>query len=157
MNIKRILDQKGRGLITCTPDATVAEVANLLSTKRIGAIVILASNHTIAGIFSERDLARVVAEEGANALGEPVGRFMSSEVVTAGQDATVGDVMALMMSNKIRHLPIVDAEGAVPVGIVSIGDIVAANLAMAEWNRQLLSASSEPAPHEANVAVRASA
>jgi CBS domain-containing protein len=94
----------------------------LLAGKRIGAAVILGADRRIAGIISERDIVRVLAERGAGALDEPVSQTMTRKVETCNESKTVSSLMERMTSGKFRHMPVVD-RGRV-VGIVSIGDIV---------------------------------
>ncbi len=64
----------------------------------------------ISGIFSERDIVRGLVEYGTDYLDMPLGRAMSSSVITCTPDNSVEDVMELMTANGIRHLPVVDAE-----------------------------------------------
>ena len=94
----------------------------LLAGKRIGAAVILGADRRIAGIISERDIVRVLAERGADVLDEPVSQTMTRKVETCNESETVSSLMERMTSGKFRHMPVVD-RGRV-VGIVSIGDIV---------------------------------
>ena len=55
MLVAQILADKGRDVVTTRPDATIAEVANLLKAKRIGALVVLDAHDQLCGIISERD------------------------------------------------------------------------------------------------------
>ncbi len=66
--IGNILKVKGRGVSTARPDDTVQEIANRLAQRKIGAIVIVGDAGVVAGIISERDLIRVIAQHGAKAL-----------------------------------------------------------------------------------------
>ena len=90
--------------------------------RRIGALVVIGSDRRVAGIISERDIIRVLAECGAAALEQPVGQVMTRKVVTCNRAETVSSIMELMTAGKFRHLPVVE-EGQL-VGIVSIGDVV---------------------------------
>ena len=94
----------------------------LLAEKRIGAAPILGADRRIAGIISERDVVRALAERGAAALDEPVSRTMTRKVETCDEGETVTNLMERMTAGKFRHMPVVD-QGRL-VGIVSIGDIV---------------------------------
>ena len=70
MNVKAILAAKtlGGDIISIEPTATLAAAAKLLSAHRIGAVVILGAGGRLAGILSERDIVRAIAEQGAAAL-----------------------------------------------------------------------------------------
>ena len=122
MTVGIILAGKGREIFTIEPNATLAEAVLLLAEKRIGAAPILGADRRIAGIISERDVVRALAERGAAALDEPVSRTMTRKVETCGEGETVANLMERMTAGKFRHMPVVD-QGRL-VGLVSIGDIV---------------------------------
>jgi CBS domain-containing protein len=122
MNVKAILAAKG-GDITCIePTADLAAAAKLLSTRRIGAVVIRGVGGRLAGILSERDIVRALSEHGAGALALPVGQVMTRDVATCGEDDTVASIMERMTTGKFRHMPVI-ANGRL-AGLISIGDVV---------------------------------
>ena len=122
MTVSTILAGKGRGVVSIEPNARLASAVETLAEKRIGAVVVLGAGHRIAGILSERDIVRALAERGTDALAEPVSRIMTRKVFTCSESETVASVMERMSDGKFRHMPVVD-QGQV-VGIVSIGDVV---------------------------------
>jgi CBS domain-containing protein len=122
MTVSIILAGKGRDVVGIDPNASLASAVSLLTEKRIGALVILGAGGRIAGILSERDIVRALAERGAVALDEPVSRIMTRKVSTCTENETVAGIMERMTDGKFRHVPVVD-HGQL-VGIVSIGDVV---------------------------------
>jgi CBS domain-containing protein len=122
MNVAAILRHKGRSVTTASPATTLLAVANKLAAKRIGAIVIVGSGGTVAGILSERDIIRCLAKDGPDCLSRPVSESMTRAVVSCHEDDTLDEVMAMMTERRFRHLPVI-SDGAL-VGIVSIGDVV---------------------------------
>ncbi len=122
MTVSIILANKGREIVTIEPNASLAEAVWILAAKRIGAALILGADRRIAGIISERDIVRALAERGAAVLGEPVSRTMTRKVESCNESETVAQIMERMTQGKFRHMPVVD-QGQV-VGVVSIGDIV---------------------------------
>ncbi|MGN6770324.1 MAG: CBS domain-containing protein [Rhizobiaceae bacterium] len=122
MTVKSILDEKGRDVFTIGPGETLTAAIRLLAEKRIGAVVVLRTDGGIAGILSERDIVRALAEGGAAALTKPISAFMTSKVQVCREENTVNDVMEVMTRVRFRHLP-VEKEGRL-VGLVSIGDVV---------------------------------
>lgn len=122
MTIRSILDTKGREVVTLAPGATLAEAAQLLGSRRIGAVVITGPGGRIAGILSERDIVRAVGESGADALAMTVDRAMTAKVRTCTEASTVNEVMEIMTRGRFRHLP-VEKDGRLD-GIISIGDVV---------------------------------
>lgn len=112
---------KGRTVTTVPVAMSMGEVVAILARHRIGAVPVL-DDGRVAGVFSERDVVRCLAEYGATALDDPVGERMSSPAVTAPPDRSVLAALALMTDRRIRHLPVVG--DGVLLGFVSIGDLV---------------------------------
>jgi len=122
MTVATILAAKGHDIVTIEPSASLAAAARLLAEKRIGAVLILGADRRIAGILSERDIVRVIAEHGADVLNEPVSVAMTRKVSTCNETELVSKIMERMSAGKFRHMPVVD-QGQ-PVGMISIGDVV---------------------------------
>ncbi len=122
MLVSQILKGKGDLVFTASPTDSVAAVAALLVARRVGAMVVLDDEHNVAGIVSERDIVRVVAELGAEGLAQPISACMTRDVVFAAPNETVDQLMGRMTDRRIRHLPVL-RDGKL-VGIVSIGDLV---------------------------------
>ena len=72
MLVSQILKNKGDLVFTIPPEETVGGAAALLNARRVGALVVLNKEDKVAGIFSERDVVRVLAEHGPGALERPV-------------------------------------------------------------------------------------
>jgi CBS domain-containing protein len=122
MTVKTILAAKGGDIVTIEPGADLATAAKLLSKHRIGAVLIQGAGGRIAGILSERDIVRVLSEQGAAALALQVGQVMTRNVATCGEDESIASIMEKMTAGKFRHMPVV-SKGQL-VGVVSIGDVV---------------------------------
>ena len=121
MTIAAILSGKGSEVATVAVGSSVGEAVKLLADRKIGAVPVLEAGE-IRGIFSERDLVRCVCDHGADVLGWPVDRVMSSPVETVGTATPILAALATMTQRRMRHLPVV--EGGQIRGIVSIGDLV---------------------------------
>jgi CBS domain-containing protein len=122
MTVARILKEKGRDVLTIQPHRTLREVAALLGSRGVGAVVVSDAAGAVLGIISERDVVRAIGASGAAALADPVSRHMTAKVSTVGEDASIDEVMSTMTAGRFRHMPVV-ANGRL-IGIVSIGDIV---------------------------------
>jgi CBS domain-containing protein len=83
-----------------------------------------------AGIISERDIIRALAEQGPECLQRPVVEAMTRQVVTCRETDTLDELMAMMTARRFRHLPVV-TDGDL-VGIISIGDVVKHHVAEIE-------------------------
>lgn len=103
------------------PTASVLEAAALMERHNIGALMVLDGEH-VAGIVSERDLARKMIVSGRSPKDTPVRDIMQAKVRVVHTSHTNEDCMALMTDKRLRHLPVLD-EGKL-VGLISIGDLV---------------------------------
>lgn len=130
MLVSEILKTKGDMVFTVEPGASLQAAAARLAERGVGAVVVTGPDGRVAGILSERDVARVVGEEGGAALRREVAEVMTREVVFAEPGHRVDQLLALMTDRRIRHLPVC-REGRL-VGIVSIGDLVKVKIAEAE-------------------------
>jgi CBS domain-containing protein len=127
MLITEILKSKGDLVFTISPDEKVADAVALLDQRRVGALVVLSAEDRVVGIFSERDVVRTVARDGAGALSHAVETVMTRDVIFAEQGETVDSLLSRMTDRRIRHLPVCE-EGRL-VGLVSIGDLVKSKIA----------------------------
>jgi CBS domain-containing protein len=122
MIVKAILSAKGSDVITIEPTATLDTAVKTLAKHKIGALLVLGPDRRVIGILSERDIVRVLAEQGASVLEQPFAQVMTRKVVTCSQSDTVEVLMQRMTTGKFRHLPVVEQDQV--VGVISIGDVV---------------------------------
>ena len=127
MQISQLLRRKGREVATITGSESVRTALGLLADKGIGALVVSPDGRHVEGIVSERDVARGLHDHGAGLLAQPVSSLMTAQVHTCTPDASVHDLARTMTDHRVRHVPVVDDDGAL-LGIVSIGDVVKARL-----------------------------
>jgi len=137
MNVQSILGVKGADVSTIGQAASLSEAAQKLRELGIGALVVSGDGTTIEGILSERDVVSALDAHGAGALSCTVGSAMSSDVFTCRIDDPVEHLMELMTTRRVRHVPVVDDDGAMQ-GIVSIGDVVKGRLGQLENENQAL-------------------
>ena len=106
-------------VVSCSPDATIAEAAAHMRERAVGACLVV-EGERLAGIFTERDLLRLVGA-GEDPRSWPVSRGMTPDPAVCPPEADVlwaGDTMRRM---GVRHLPVVE-DGHV-VGMVSLRDL----------------------------------
>ena len=127
MQISQLLRHKGREVATISGSETVRTALGVLAEKGIGALVVSSDGRHVEGIVSERDVARGLHSHGAGLLAEPVSSLMTAEVHTCTPSSSVHDLAQTMTDHRVRHVPVVDDDGAL-IGIVSIGDVVKARL-----------------------------
>ena len=128
MHVRHILQDKGHDIISVASSASLQDVARLLSDKKIGALVVKGKAGALAGIISERDLVRAVAQKGADALHETVDRHMTKAPQTCVDSDSVESIMEVMTRGRFRHVPVLDSSGRL-CGMVSIGDVVKIRIA----------------------------
>ena len=136
MLVSQIIKSKGDMVFTITPNETVAAAAGLLHGRRVGAMVVMDAKDQVAGILSERDVVRAVADGGPDALTRSVSDFMTREVVFADPTETVDALLSRMTDRRVRHLPVCKDNRL--LGIVSIGDLVKTKIAETEAEAQHL-------------------
>ncbi len=131
MIVRDILKSKSSGDVATTmADKTVAEAAHDLHQRRIGALVVVDAGQRIAGIISERDVVRGLAQHGEKVLGLRVRDLMTANVLVCRPDDALESLMETMTDNRVRHLPVVAGERL--AGIITIGDVVKARLEEAQ-------------------------
>jgi len=121
-NVAAILRQKGRAVTTARSTDTIQTIVGQLSSRRIGAIVIVGNDGKIIGIVSERDIVRGLADHGVDLLSKTVDSVMTRLVVTCTEATSIDGLMSVMTERRIRHVPVLSQDAM--SGIVSIGDVV---------------------------------
>jgi CBS domain-containing protein len=130
INVRDILQEKGREVWRVSPQTSVFDALKLMADRNIGALLVL-EGEKLAGIFSERDYARKVILKGKASKDTAVAEIMTAVVVTVGSSQTVEECMELMTANRIRHLPVLDGDDL--AGVISIGDVVKAIISDREF------------------------
>jgi CBS domain-containing protein len=121
MTIKAILASKGTDVATIDSSERLSQAVTKLGERRIGALLVMEQGQ-IAGIISERDVIYCLKDHGAEVLGWPVSRAMTSPAITVDPSTSALAALGIMTRRRIRHLPVV--ENGRLAGIVSIGDLV---------------------------------
>jgi CBS domain-containing protein len=129
ITVRDLLKGKGNDVWSVSPEDVVLKALVLMAEKDIGALLVL-EQEKLKGIVSERDFVRSIADTERCLIDAPVSKYMTKVVITVEPDQTIDECMRLMTANHIRHLPVIDA-GHV-VGVISIGDVVKADIAVKE-------------------------
>src|SRR6266566_8332893 len=143
--LTRVGAQVRRPLVTASPDATVAQVASLMTEQRVSSLLIPIGEDW--GIITDRDLRSRVLAAGRTA-DVPVTQVMTSPIVTVPEETRVAEVLLGMLERGIHHLPVTDGTGTV-IGMVTDTDL----LGLAQQSPfALKSAIERAADHDAAVA-----
>lgn len=124
--VKHVLDDKGRGIVSIAPDASVFDAIKLMAEKAVGSLLAMEGDR-LCGIITERDYARKVIIKGRSSENTSVADIMTADVLTTTGAETVNECMELMSSKGVRHLPVVEDERV--IGMLSMRDLVQAIIA----------------------------
>jgi CBS domain-containing protein len=112
--------EEGKAIHSVGPDTPVTECVRLMTSGKIGALIVMDGERLI-GIFTERDALNKVLAGGLDPGNTKVSEVMTTDPYCIRPTTTVGDAMKLITKRRFRHLPIVD-NGKV-LAIVSSGDL----------------------------------
>lgn len=137
MLVHQILKSKPvTGVIKIEPGTPVSAAVELLSSKRIGAVIVAKDDGIPDGILSERDIVRDLGRRGSSCLSETVDEMMTRDLVTCTPHDNADAVLTLMTDGRFRHLPVI--EDGKMVGLISIGDVVKARLSELSMEKDAL-------------------
>ncbi len=131
--VRQLLQDKGYEVLSIEPDKSVYDAMQLMTTRNIGALLVLEAGKLI-GIITERDFSRNVRILDKPLRDVRVEEIMSSQVVHVSPDDTTENCMRLITKMRVRHLPVMENDQI--IGIISIGDLVKdsiAGRAFEEW------------------------
>ncbi len=109
---------------TIRPNSSLLETARTMMFHQIGALVVTDQSGKLIGILSERDLVRAISEFDGDLVDRSVSDVMTRSVITCAHFDGIVEVLFLMSSNEIRHIPVIEGEEL--RGIVSIRDLTRA-------------------------------
>ncbi len=128
MRLQDILAVKGTTVFTTSPEISLAEVVRQMVEHNVGSMLVCQRDLTLGerliGIVTERDLLRCFAAGKCDLTQLKVAEVMTTRLVTAEPTDSVNDLMGVMTTHRIRHVPIMKGEHL--VGMVSIGDLIKA-------------------------------
>ena len=127
----------GKRVETISASASIHDLVNSLNAHHVGALVVSSDGKKIDGIVSERDVVRAMPGKLDQLIGMHVRDIMTVDVHTCTPESTVSELMQMMTELRIRHVPVVDADGAL-ISIVSIGDVVKNHVNELDSERQAL-------------------
>ena len=136
MKVEHILQSKGADVFAVSDATTVKDAVDMLGEKNIGAVIVKDGGGAVSGIFSERDVVRRLKKDGPGVLSRPVAECMTRNPITCTPETSVDELMGVMTSKRIRHVPVV--AGDMLVGMVSIGDLNTAKEAVMEETIRML-------------------
>ena len=122
VTVADLLKTKGKEVVHISASTTIQVALHLMAKNDIGALPVLDDKKKLAGIFSERDFARLLAKEGCFPLDTPIQNIMTKKLFTVTPATSIEECMQLMTDKHIRHLPVLENDCL--AGLISIGDVV---------------------------------
>jgi CBS domain-containing protein len=111
-----------RRAVTLPPTATVGEAIRTMLERDVGALLIVADDGRLLGIFSERDLLTRVAGRPGDCAGRPVREFMTADPEAVRETDTLALALHKMDGGGYRHLPVL--KNGQPLGMLSVRDML---------------------------------
>jgi CBS domain-containing protein len=136
MIVSQILKTKADGVVTIGSGASVRDAVEMLTARRIGAVVVSDDGATIKGILSERDVVRELGRKGPSCLDQAVETVMTRAVLGCAPGDSADSVLETMTARRFRHMPVIEDNKM--VGFISIGDVVAARLSELQMEKDAL-------------------
>ncbi|HKJ21378.1 MAG TPA: GGDEF domain-containing protein [Woeseiaceae bacterium] len=126
------------GVVTLAPEASAADVVRNMDEFRLSCIIVVDGGRPL-GIITERDIVRTLAANTAAIKAKSIGAvdIMSTPLISLSPDDGLFDALVVARSQKVRHIPLLGADGAL-VGLVTESDLVSAHLKIYGHYRELL-------------------
>jgi CBS domain-containing protein len=134
--VKEILAKKDAKVVCISQNKTVHEAIKILVNHNIGAVLVLDKEEKLVGIFTERDILKQTVRRSNRLKDTFVNDVMTTDLIIGLPEDDNEYLMGVMTSNKVRHIPIL--ENGTVVGIISIGDLVKAQLHDVQFENRYL-------------------
>jgi CBS domain-containing protein len=126
MKIEKLMSRTVRA---CAPTDSLATAAHLMWEGDLGLVPVVDAEGRPIGVLTDRDICMSALFNGTRLEEVPVARSMSRKIATVRADGSVREALDLMREQRVRRLPVVDADGRM-AGVLSLADLARC------WNRQ---------------------
>lgn len=103
------------------PEASISEVAKIMSDKHVGCIPVCNNDKHIVGLVTDRDLILRAIANGKDSNKTPVSEVMTTKVYNVSSDAEVSEASKIMCDCQIKRVPVIENDTL--VGIITLGDL----------------------------------
>ena len=121
-----VADAMHRGIVSCEPDMTLAEVARMMSTNHVHCIVVVGVSHhngserLVWGVISDLDVVRAGIRTTPDEL---AGALAKQPIITVEPDTSLREAGELMLTRRVSHVVVIERKSQRPLGILSTLDI----------------------------------
>ena len=127
MTDKKVQDWMHRGVITCDPETPVSEVAAIMDSHDISALVVVDEKHDAIGVISRTDLvnARFIEPYMKHWRGLSAQHLMSKPIISVSAETRIEEAVQILLEKRIHRLVVVEKPGGHvrPIGILSVTDL----------------------------------
>jgi CBS domain-containing protein len=116
-----------RSVPSCTPLSSLDDVGRMMYEHDQGAIPVVTAEGKVVGLLTDREIAMAMAAKNRGSAQILARELLGGELVQCGADDAVSDVFLKMKTQRIRNLPVVEADGRF-LGVISLEDLAHASL-----------------------------
>lgn len=125
MLVRDLLRYKDNKIHFTSKDTPLSKAIDMLNYYNVGALLVL-EDKKLKGIITERDILHALSKYASEVFELQVADIMTTKLLTCKAGDDLKSVMSIMTEKHIRHLPVMEEK--IPVGIISIGDVVKSQL-----------------------------
>jgi len=119
---KGLEDVINKSPVSVDVETSITVAAQIMTNQKVSSLLVTREDKLI-GIITDRDLrSRVVAT--SLDIHHPVSHIMTPNPAQIMGNRTLFDALALMTERNIHHLPVIDQQTLVPLGMVTASDII---------------------------------
>lgn len=122
MDAGQILTIKSETAYTIQSDQTAQEASRVFDAENIRALLVLDPQGKLTGVLSDYDLVKGMSRFGPAVTENAVADLCTARIISCSPHDSIVELMQLMESNNIRHLPVIDSDRV--LGIISILDVM---------------------------------
>jgi signal-transduction protein with cAMP-binding, CBS, and nucleotidyltransferase domain len=121
-SVSEIMSFREPYTITAFLNKTAIDAASIMASKKISSVIVIDKENRPLGIITERDLVKRICLKNLNSKDVLVEDVMTSPLITIMAYDSVDTASRIMLSNKIKRLAVLEADGRI-VGMISVTDI----------------------------------
>jgi NADH:ubiquinone oxidoreductase subunit F (NADH-binding)/CBS domain-containing protein/(2Fe-2S) ferredoxin len=118
--LKDILASKPYAVLSVSMGSTIADAVHMMTEKNISGVFVVDEDEHLAGLFTERDIARCVFNK--TPFNEVLKNIPMRDMMTFDPSMEISSAITIASKNKIRHLPVVEEKKI--VGMITFRDLV---------------------------------
>ncbi len=126
MKVKDVIEGKGSHVVSVNHETSIYKAIEKLAANKVGSLLVLNNDNVIVGIVGAVDILKAVHRACDRIKTKPLKEIMTSKIIVCSPDDDLEDIKNIMTFSRIRHIPVID--GKTLAGIISIGDVVKAQL-----------------------------